>query len=89
MMVNHEHGTAIFDENMITFLVKTPRGEFRNVESVGGFDNYRQMDEYVGSDSVHEERKKNGLMAYLFESDEKQYLFYYPDGGDIIVYRVN
>jgi len=78
-------GIVIFNEENKTVLVKTPKGVFENVPSIGGFDNYREMDSYVGN-SCEEECKKTGLLAYLFGSDERMFTFYYPGGGDITVY---
>ena len=77
----YEIATAIFDKATTTFTVKTPKGEFKNVKSIGGFDNYRQMDEYI--DAHEEDIKEKGVLAYLFNSPAWQFLFYYPDGGDI------
>ena len=85
-----KNATAIFDQTTCSFTVKTPKGEFHNVLSIGGFDNYREMDEYIGTNEM-DNLKKNGLMAYLFGWPEKQYIFFYPnvEDGDISVLVVD
>ena len=79
-----EFGTAIFDPKTHTFHVKTPRGEFPKARSVGGFDNYREMDLYVWG-LLENGEGKDGILAYLFRSSVDTFLFYYPDKGDITV----
>jgi len=88
-MRNHEDGTTIFNPKTMTFSVKTPKGEFHNVRSIGGFNDYREMDVYIEM-YAQEECKKNGLIAYLYGSRETLYIFFYPEscgGGYIFVYR--
>ena len=77
--------SAVFNPKTCSFTVTTPKGVFENVLSVGGFDNYRDMDYYLADYDL----KPNGVIAYLFDAPETVFIFHYPDGGDITVKREN
>ena len=83
-----EINTAVFNPVTRLFTVKTEKGTFENVPCVGAYDNYREMDSEV-AEIFKEELSITGLMAYLHDSPEDKYLFYYPDsiGGVAAITR--
>jgi len=84
MTKNHEFATATFDPKTRTFHVKSPRGEYPNAKSVGAFENYREMDMYVWGLQAEGEAE-GGILAYLSNAPLDEFIFYYPDRGDVML----
>lgn len=83
-MEKREFGTVIFHKDTGLYTVKTPRGEFHDVRSLSGFDSLDDMEHSVYS-HFGEERMKKGVLGWILDSSDKEYIFLYPRSWDYIV----